>query len=131
MSAWLRHVAADAGIDAETLSDAELCLNEAAANIILHAHDDPDRHPILVELEAADRAVRMTIVDDGRPFNPLEATEPVPAPSLDDSREGGFGIHLMRSFATDIRYRRENSRNVLTLTFESGHGSGTSAPGGH
>ena len=131
MSAWLRRVATDAGVDADMLSDAELCLNEAAANIILYAHDDPNRHPILVELEAAERTVRMTIVDDGRPFNPLEATEAAPAPSLDDSREGGFGIHLMRSFSTDIRYRRENSHNVLTLTFESGHGSESPAPGGH
>jgi len=107
-----------------------LCLNEAAANIILHAHDYPDRHPILIQLEAAKRTVRMTIVDDGRPFNPLEVSDAAPAPSLEDSRDGGFGIQLMRSFASEIRYRREDSHNVLTLTIESGHASGRSAPVG-
>jgi hypothetical protein len=36
---------------------------------------------------------------------------------LEDSPIGGFGIHLMRQFATRIEYQRACERNQLSLFF--------------
>jgi anti-sigma regulatory factor (Ser/Thr protein kinase) len=116
MSEWFRHVAEHAGVEQDVASKAEVCLNEAATNIILYAFDDETRHSITIELQPAPHAVRITIVDDGRPFNPLEAVLPPPPQSLEDAPIGGLGILLIRAYAQDIQYRRVAQRNELILT---------------
>jgi anti-sigma regulatory factor (Ser/Thr protein kinase) len=42
----------------------------------------------------------------------------LPAPrTIEETRVGGLGLHLIRSFASEIQYRRDANRNVLVLTF--------------
>jgi anti-sigma regulatory factor (Ser/Thr protein kinase) len=53
--------------------------------------------------------------DDGVAFNPLEAPAPRQPGSLAEATVGGLGIHLIRSFTDECRYRRENGRNHLTM----------------
>ena len=53
--------------------------------------------------------------DDGVAFDPRTLPAP-PAPQrIEDVVPGGQGVHLMRHFTDEIRYRREGDRNVLTL----------------
>ena len=117
MSQWLRGVADAAGVDPDTSFAAELCLNEAAANIITHGFRDGASHAIRIDLEAGDGGLRLTMVDDGQAFNPLQVEAPASATSLDDASVGGLGIPLMRVYASDLRYRRDGDHNVLVLTF--------------
>ncbi|HEX6463184.1 MAG TPA: ATP-binding protein [Vicinamibacterales bacterium] len=117
MSEWFQGLAVAVGLDPETAWQAELCLNEAASNIILYGHDDGAPHPITVEIEPLERGVRMTIIDDGRPFNPAESRELPVARTIEDMPVGGLGLHLIRSFATEIQYHRDPDHNVLVLTF--------------
>jgi anti-sigma regulatory factor (Ser/Thr protein kinase) len=119
MSVWLQDLAAAVGLDPDTAWQAELCLNEAASNIILYGHDDGASHPVTVEIEPVEQGVRITITDDGRPFNPAEPRELSVAPTIEDTPVGGLGLHLIRSFASAVRYRREANRNVLILTFDA------------
>ncbi|HTM27289.1 MAG TPA: hypothetical protein VL225_18950 [Vicinamibacterales bacterium] len=37
--------------------------------------------------------------------------------SLDNARIGGYGIPLLRAFSNGVDYRRDDDRNILTLTF--------------
>jgi anti-sigma regulatory factor (Ser/Thr protein kinase) len=117
MSEWFQGLAAASGLDPDTAWHAELCLNEAASNIIRYAHTDGAPHPIAVEIEALDPGVRMTIIDDGRPFNPAEPRALPVARSIDELPVGGLGVYLIQSFASEVRYRRDGNRNVLVLTF--------------
>ena len=104
------------GLTGEVLDDAELCLNEVVANILQHGGGHPMR-PIEIALERTVDAVRMTIADHGRPFNPLDhPAQELPA-SLEAARAGGLGIHLVRTYATHVQYRRDDDRNMLTLVF--------------
>ena len=121
MSDWFRGLAAAAGLEPDTVWQAELCLNEAASNIILYGHDDGAAHPITVEIEPLARGVQMTLIDDGRPFNPAEPRELPTVRTIEDARVGGLGLHLIQSFARDVRYRRDADRNVLVLTFAGIH----------
>jgi anti-sigma regulatory factor (Ser/Thr protein kinase) len=95
----------------------QLCLEEAVANIIMYgaARDDPLE--IAVELERNGGNLVARIEDNGRQFDPTRAPPPVPPRSLEEAKIGDVGIHLMRSFATDMDYERRNGRNRLTLRF--------------
>src|SRR5262249_10407212 len=90
MSEWLRDIATSAGVDQEVVWKAEICLNEAATNIITYGFDDGVRHPIDIDIEIqpTPRAVRMTIADEGRPFNPLDVPAPPVVESLEDAPIG-------------------------------------------
>jgi anti-sigma regulatory factor (Ser/Thr protein kinase) len=93
-----------------------LLLDEIVMNIISHAYDDDREHQILVSLAMENDVLAIRVEDDGRPFNPLEA----PAPNLDLPIEerpiGGLGIYIARSIADRMEHRREDGRNVLTMT---------------
>jgi anti-sigma regulatory factor (Ser/Thr protein kinase) len=117
MAAWFRDVAERAGLDADLRWKAEVCLNEATTNIVTHAYDDVRPHAVSLEIQPMPHAVRITIVDDGRPFNPLEAAPPPEVASIEEAPIGGLGIHLIRSFAQEVSYRRDGDRNVLVLAF--------------
>jgi anti-sigma regulatory factor (Ser/Thr protein kinase) len=120
MSEWFQGLAAAAGLDPDTAWQAEVCLNEAASNIILYGYDDGVPHPITLEIDTLERGVRMTIVDDGRPFNPAEPRELPVVHTVEEMAVGGLGLHLIRAFASEVQYRRDANRNVLVLTFAAG-----------
>jgi anti-sigma regulatory factor (Ser/Thr protein kinase) len=117
MSSWWREWATEAGLDVNTSDAGELCLNEAVANIILYDdHPEPGDH-IEITLEQSDAAAIMTIVDSSAEFNPLEHRDPSVPDSIEETPEGGRGIPLIRQFSSEAGYRRQDGRNVLTLTF--------------
>lgn len=114
MSACWREWAGRAGLSESVQHDGELCLNEAAANVILHGGGD-DSHEISLRFELQPAQVHITLRDDGRPFNPLEFRAAPPAQTLESTAVGGLGVGLIRSFTSEVHYRFEAGHNVLTL----------------
>ena len=92
-----------------------LVLDEAISNIIAYAYDDVGEHEITLRISLASGALTAELVDDGRAFDPLQATAPDLAAPLAERSVGGLGVHLMRRLMDDIRYRREGARNHLVL----------------
>lgn len=114
MSAWWREWAAAAAFSSAIQDSGELCLNEVVANIIQHGGQ---ANTIDITFEADTGGVRMTIADDGKPFNPATYS-PAPLPStLDEATPGGLGITILRSFAALLAYDRIDNRNTLSVTF--------------
>jgi serine/threonine-protein kinase RsbW len=94
-----------------------LCVEEAVVNIIMHGGGQDDRLEIAVELAREPGVVTARVEDNGQPFDPTRVLPMAPAASLQDAKVGNLGIHLMRSFASEMRYRRSGDRNQLTLRF--------------
>jgi len=117
MSAWWREWASQAGLTSDACDRGELCLNEAVGNIIQHGTID-DHGAVEVMLERSPHAVRITVIDSGVRFNPLEHPVAAPPSSLENAAIGRLGIPLMTSSADEISYRRENGQNLLTFRFE-------------
>lgn len=92
-----------------------LAVEEIVTNSIKYGYDDQGEHQIELVLETKEGAVLVTVIDDGRQFNPLEAPEADTGLSAEDRPVGGLGIHLVRQIMEDVEYRRENSRNILTM----------------
>jgi phosphoserine phosphatase RsbU/P len=118
LSAWVRAYAGEAGLDQDLTDRVDLCLDEALINIIRHGYEDGRRDSIAVSLELVHDRLHAVVADAGREFDPLQHPTPVAPTTLDEAPVGGFGIHLMRSFADALEYRREGERNILTLHFQ-------------
>jgi anti-sigma regulatory factor (Ser/Thr protein kinase) len=94
-----------------------LMAEEALTNVMKYGYETSERPSILAEVHVAleARDVVLEIRDGGTAFDPLSQ----PSPDLDvlpeTRNEGGLGIHLLRSLADDVLYRREGDANVLSL----------------
>jgi serine/threonine-protein kinase RsbW len=95
----------------------QLCLEEAVANVIMYGAPNDDPLEIAVELERNHGTLVACIEDTGRQFDPTRVPPPVVPSSLADAKVGDLGIHLVRSFASDMAYERRDGRNRLTLRF--------------
>ena len=90
----------------------ELCLEELLTNLATHgAGAAPPAVSVALSVEAG--SVRVRVEDDGAPFDPLREELPHLSESLEERSIGGLGIHLVRSFATELDYSRGGGRNVV------------------
>jgi anti-sigma regulatory factor (Ser/Thr protein kinase) len=94
----------------------DLCSAEAVTNIMTHGFDDSAAHDIAVRLRQQGQDIVLEIEDDGVAYDPTAAAPPVPA-TLENTRIGGWGIRIVRRFSDEVRYRRNDGRNCLTLVF--------------
>jgi anti-sigma regulatory factor (Ser/Thr protein kinase) len=94
---------------------AALGIEELVTNCIKYGYDDEAAHTIQVSVSFTHARLTVTIVDDGRPFDPVAAAPPDLTLSLDERVPGGLGLHLLRSLADTWTYERRDARNVVTL----------------
>src|SRR5262245_15444789 len=123
---WIESIAADLGLTELQVFAMQVCLEELMSNIIRYGgessapwpHINP-KNPIRIFVTVkglADR-VRMTVEDNGRPFNVAQAPVKVIDQPLDQVEPGGLGIQLIKSFASSLEYSRTESGNRVTADF--------------
>lgn len=112
---WLDDRCAALGLARDVSFAADLCLQEAVGNVIAYAFPDEAAHEISVGASLVGGRLILEVEDDGPPFDPLAVPPPEVAGRLEDVPIGGLGIHLIRRFASGMRYAREAGRNRLTM----------------
>ncbi len=65
--------------------------------------------------DEAARMVSVTFVDSGVPFDPLKQRDPDVSLSIDDRKEGGLGIFMVKKTMDHMVYRHEDGCNLLTI----------------
>ena len=106
---------ADEDWSTDLLFRINLVIEELVLNIIDYGYDDND-HEIELNFHSDTNSVTVDITDEGRAFDPLnDAPEPDINSPLEDRHVGGLGVYLARTMMDELTYRRENSRNHLTL----------------
>lgn len=117
-SAWIRSLGGRLPLAPGDVFRLDLCVTELITNIADHGY--AGRRAGLIELSAQPDAggagIRVEIIDDGDPFDPLVMPSPAAPSGADGMRVGGLGIHLIRTYADDCRYERRGERNVFTFT---------------
>lgn len=68
-----------------------------------------------LNISFAQKDIKLTISDDGEPYDPLKHVDPDTTAAAGERQIGGLGIFLARRLASSIVYRRENDRNVLEV----------------
>ncbi len=92
-----------------------LVLEEIVINVMNYGHDG-GLHEVEINMSCEDGSLTIEVVDDGRPFDPLnDAPKPDVTAELEDRDIGGLGVHLVRKMMDDVRYRREQGKNHLTM----------------
>jgi serine/threonine-protein kinase RsbW len=94
-----------------------LCLEEAVDNLINYTSITPEGPRIDIELDWRDDALLAVVEDYGPPFDPRTAPVFLPGKTLETIEPGGWGVHLIRSYASEIDYTTNPSGNRLTLRF--------------
>jgi serine/threonine-protein kinase RsbW len=99
------------------VADLHLAIEEAWVNICTHAYPSAPG-PIEMRTVRLEDRFLVDIIDEGPAFDPLVHSQPDFAVDLEQRPVGGLGIHLIRSLVDTVGYRREGSRNVLTITMD-------------
>lgn len=125
--AWVRSIAADLNLPEAKSFDIQVCLEELMSNIVRHGQPEtpngslsngsPRSLSIALTVDTHGDAIVMTLEDNGRPFDVTQAHAKAIDEPLQEIDPGGLGIALIKSFATDLRYRRTEMGNRVTLQF--------------
>jgi anti-sigma regulatory factor (Ser/Thr protein kinase) len=114
---WLDTEARVRGVPAAIVQRMHVALEEAVANVAMHAYAPAEDGEITIRLLTASDEAVLVIEDGGPAFDPTLAQPRPRAERIEDAQPGGLGLTLLRHFCGDISYRRADGRNCLTLRF--------------
>jgi serine/threonine-protein kinase RsbW len=106
------------GFNDEEAGEISLAVDEACTNLIKYAYGDDKEKTIRLLVETSKKKFIIKIMDDGNPFNPLEAPLQNMKEYIRNMQKGGLGIHIIRSVMDEISYfpsTKSHPENVLKL----------------
>ena len=103
------------GLKSKLIYAVNLILEEILINIVKHGYDDENSHEIEVQIEVEEGEVALTVIDDGKEFNPLTIPGPDRSKSAMDRLEEGLGLQFVRHMRNAMEYRREDNKNILRI----------------
>ena len=112
MTAFVMDAAGKAHLSDYMTGRLRLAVEETVGNVI----DYSGATDIMLVSNIRDERLTVTVIDDGKAFNPTAAPVPdmkdVPA---DERRPGGLGILYMREMSDSLEYHRVGDKNVLMI----------------
>ena len=123
---WVNTVTADQQLPEQIVFALQVCLEELLTNIVRHGEtessDDLSRvaiPPVNVEIDISISAQRvsMTVEDDGKPFDVVNAPAHRIDQPLSEIEPGGLGIQLIKNFASSIKYEQAGLGNRVVIEF--------------
>lgn len=92
------------GFDDEDISKITLAVDEACTNVIKHAYKFDPAKELLITIKENDSMFQVSILDNGKQFNPAEVSAPNMKEYLTQFRRGGLGVYLMKSLMDKVEY---------------------------
>ena len=118
MMQWIREKIEEAGFK-ECTHKIELALEEAIVNVIHHALQKKGAVKLICRYQEG-RQIEFDICDEGPAFNPLKVSSEFDKnATLEERKEGGLGIPIIRKNMDAVLYRREENTNILTLVLKT------------
>ncbi|MBT8355546.1 MAG: ATP-binding protein [Desulfofustis sp.] len=116
MSEMLGEISERWNIPGKTILQINLVLDELFTNVVSYGLEEDSSQQVHFSLSYHGNELSIVVSDDGRSFDPTQAPKPELDLPIDDQPVGGLGIFLMRQYTDNIEYRRENEKNIVTLT---------------
>ena len=105
------------GFEEEKISKIELAAEEALVNIFHYAYTDKSGDVEMICQVDRGRFI-IEIIDSGIPFDVTAMPDPDVTAGIQEREPGGLGIFFMKKMMDEVRYRRVNDRNILTLIIQ-------------
>ena len=80
-----------------------------------YGYGDQSEHHIQIGVDFRNNVFQLTIIDDGRPFNPLQYPLPDLQKPLEERKIGGVELLLIQNLRDTVSYNRQNETNILVL----------------
>lgn len=106
------------GLPPQRVLEIELAVEEALANVCLHAYQDGTGEVEVRCVRINQDHIGIEIIDTGMPFD-LTASPPPDLTADPAQRQvGGLGLVLIRALMDGVAYHREGAQNILSLTVQ-------------
>ena len=93
-----------------------VAVEEIFVNIASYAYAPGTGQAIIrVEAEPDVPAVRITFLDSGVPFDPLERTDPDVSKPAAERQIGGLGIYMVKKSMDSVEYAYRDGQNQLSI----------------
>jgi anti-sigma regulatory factor (Ser/Thr protein kinase) len=93
-----------------------LACEEIFVNIVNYAYlDSQTIGEISVCLIITNEQIVIKFIDNGKPFNPLEKSDPDISVPLTEREVGGLGIYMLKKLMDEVLYEFNEGQNVLTI----------------
>ena len=95
----------------------QLSVDEACTNVIQHAYSNKSGGRIVIRcmLSSTGNQFVVHIIDWGKSFDPTTVPKPDTQSNLNERREGGLGLFLMRKSMDSIKYTSNQNVNKLVM----------------
>lgn len=104
---FTRETLAALGVPPHAMRTVLVALDEAASNIVKYA--GATRFGLAIAASA--QGIKLSLSDNGRPFDPTLCPAPDVSRHLAARPIGGLGIHIIRALARDLSYCRIGEKN--------------------
>lgn len=94
----------------------DIAIDEIVSNIAYYAYGEKTGS-VTVRIEALQKenGVQLMFLDSGVPYDPLTRQDPDISAEIEDRKEGGLGIFLVRKTMDDMKYEYKDGQNCLTI----------------
>jgi anti-sigma regulatory factor (Ser/Thr protein kinase) len=114
---WLLSIAAELDMQERIKKQLMISCDEIFTNIASYAYPDGNGNvEVLIEFISETQNLRIIFSDSGTAFNPLEISEPDTKVALSERKVGGLGMFMVKKMMDSVEYRRQDGKNILTLT---------------
>ena len=95
----------------------DVAIDEVFSNIANYAYGaGTGEATVRFETMDAPKSVRLTFIDTGVAYNPLEAPDPDVTLAADERQMGGLGVYLVKKTMDDVSYEHVDGRNIRRIT---------------
>lgn len=105
-----------AGCPMPTQITIDVAAEEIFVNIASYAYS-PETGPVTIQVAVHENplSAKITFIDHGRPYNPLEKPDPDTTLTVRQRKKGGLGIYMVKQSMDRVNYEYQNGKNMLTI----------------
>ncbi|MEJ2542679.1 MAG: SpoIIE family protein phosphatase, partial [Calditrichaceae bacterium] len=113
---FIEHIGKRYKFDDKVINSFKLVIDEACTNIIRHGYRDIKNGEITIKAIIRRLSLTILIIDQGKSYDPRQASTPDLGKYVDIGKKGGLGILMMRKLMDDLQYVVTERGNEFRLT---------------
>lgn len=107
-------------VNEKLMNQIDVAVDEICSNIFNYAYKDK-KGEVTVVISFKDETLKISFIDNGVRFNPLDKEDPNVNLPLEERPIGGLGIFLVKQLMDDVTYEYSpNGENILTIVKKVG-----------